>query len=167
MLHFLLAAECYINFCCIKSNLFLVTDAGYERDGAHNHSTVFSVIKKAPCGKKDADKHSIKETSDRFSSLVGMSFFVFVSNTLSEIRGRVLVIFALHSPFMALEFQNRTTLWGTDAGTFSSNKLYSWMKSWKHIWRLYSWKTAKIPPKCNICVEWANETMRRAPNTLR
>lgn len=44
--------------------------------------------------KKDADKYCTKETAMEPATLLRRLFLVFVSNTLSEIRGRALVIFA-------------------------------------------------------------------------
>lgn len=107
MLHFLLTAESYLNFCCIKSNLFLVTDARYERDGAEQFPS--SGLLKKRCAEKRCRQILHKNTADGSGNLVEMScFLVFVFNTLSEIRGRALVIFALRICSTGILMQDHT-----------------------------------------------------------
>lgn len=43
MLHFL-STERYLIVCSKKSILFLVTDTGFEKDGAHNHGTALNSV---------------------------------------------------------------------------------------------------------------------------
>lgn len=70
MLHFLSTAERYLTVCCIKSNLSLVTVAGFERDGAHNHRTALNSVS----GSFVIRKHHA-ETTDSDGALVRMCLF--------------------------------------------------------------------------------------------
>lgn len=122
-MHFLSTAERYLIVCSIKSNLFLVTDAGLERDGAHNHGTAlnsvfaFCVIRKGRA-----------ETTDSDGALVEMRFFClflrFGECLLSVLSACLLQDWNLNAGPHREEHTG---------GTCSSNKLHSQMKNWRHI----------------------------------
>lgn len=97
------------------------------------------------------------------ATLLRRLFLVFVSNTLSEIRGRALVIFALRFYSTGISMQDHT-------GSNRHGDLFIKQTAFtdeEYLETLQLESSIKTPnPKVNICAEWANETMRGAPNTL-
>lgn len=70
VLLFLSTADRYLIVCSIKSNLFLVTNAGFERDGAHSHGTALNSVS-AFC----FIRKRCAETTDSDGELVEMCLF--------------------------------------------------------------------------------------------
>lgn len=137
MLHFLSTAERYLIVCSIKSNLFLVTDAGFEKDGTHNHGTalssvsVFCIIRKR-CA----------ETSDSGGALVEMCFCFCLFMRFGECLLSVLSTRLLQD-------------WNLNAGPHCEEHTET------HRWDLFIKQTAFTDEELAKCLELLLETCKK------
>lgn len=136
MLHFLSTAERYLIVCSIKSNLF---DAASETTGQRWLVFLYSALL----------ENVVRNTWSQRRSCWDVFFCLLVrfgECLLSVLSARLLQDWNLVAEPHCEEHTG---------GTFSSTKLHSQMKNWKH--NSFFWKHAKIPPDLTFVLNaWDN-----------